>query len=120
MYKTAILVLVLAAVSSYLSLSGLVPFLAFSSLRSTILTAVSRSPIASIPAIPTSKEDMATAAARSVSRSVVNKVFAQEQAEGVGARVRRSIGSQGLRNLTPFLMLDHFHVGKGAGACPSH
>jgi hypothetical protein len=28
--------------------------------------------------------------------------------------VRRSIGSMTLRNLTPFLMLDHFHVGKGA------
>lgn len=34
--------------------------------------------------------------------------------QGVGARVRRSIGSMNLRNLTPFLMLDHFHVSQGA------
>jgi quercetin 2,3-dioxygenase len=34
--------------------------------------------------------------------------------QGVGALVRRSIGSASLRNLTPFLMLDHFHVSKGA------
>lgn len=34
--------------------------------------------------------------------------------QGAGARVRRSIGSMTLRNLTPFLMLDHFHVSKGA------
>lgn len=34
--------------------------------------------------------------------------------QGAGARVRRSIGTAKLRNLTPFLMLDHFHVSKGA------
>lgn len=34
--------------------------------------------------------------------------------QGVGARVRRSIGSRDLPNLTPFLMLDHFHVSQGA------
>ncbi|KAH8117550.1 pirin domain-containing protein [Phellopilus nigrolimitatus] len=55
----------------------------------------------------------------SVSRHVVEKVLAIEQAEGAGARVRRSIGSTRLRNLTPFLMLDHFHVSKGAGF-PDH
>lgn len=37
-----------------------------------------------------------------------------DSVKGVGARVRRSIGSPNLRNLTPFLMLDHFHVSKGA------
>jgi hypothetical protein len=31
-----------------------------------------------------------------------------EQAEGAGARVRRSIGTQQQRNFSPFLMLDHF------------
>jgi len=46
-------------------------------------------------------------------------VFAGEVAEGAGARVRRSIGSMNLRNLTPFLMLDHFHVGQGA-VFPDH
>ncbi|KAF6765161.1 pirin domain-containing protein [Ephemerocybe angulata] len=55
-----------------------------------------------------------------ISRNVVKKVFAVEQAEGQGARVRRSIGSGALRNLTPFLMLDHFRdVGSGAGF-PDH
>jgi len=39
-----------------------------------------------------------------VSRSVTKKVLAIEQAEGDGARVRRSIGTMKLRNLSPFLM----------------
>ncbi|KDQ61055.1 hypothetical protein JAAARDRAFT_709607 [Jaapia argillacea MUCL 33604] len=55
----------------------------------------------------------------SVTRNVVKKVLAIEQSEGAGARVRRSIGSMNLRNLTPFLMLDHFHVSQGAGF-PDH
>ncbi|EJU05739.1 hypothetical protein DACRYDRAFT_113787 [Dacryopinax primogenitus] len=58
----------------------------------------------------------AAASAVHASRSVVNKVFAIEQAEGVGARVRRSIGSAKLRNLSPFLMLDHFDLStRGTG-----
>ncbi|EMD38504.1 hypothetical protein CERSUDRAFT_82776 [Gelatoporia subvermispora B] len=55
----------------------------------------------------------------SISRQVVKKVLAVETPEGDGALVRRSIGSMKLRNLTPFLMLDHFHVSKGAGF-PDH
>ncbi|KAF8845011.1 hypothetical protein BDN67DRAFT_962496 [Paxillus ammoniavirescens] len=54
-----------------------------------------------------------------VSRRILKKVLAVEAEEGVGARVRRSIGTMNLRNLTPFLMLDHFHVSKGAGF-PDH
>jgi hypothetical protein len=50
----------------------------------------------------------------SISRSVAKKVLSLETSEGAGAVVRRSIGSPELRNLTPFLMLDHFHIGKGA------
>jgi len=61
---------------------------------------------------------MAAAASR-LSRDVVKKILAIEQSEGVGARVRRSIGSMNLRNLTPFLMLDHFRIGNGAGF-PDH
>jgi hypothetical protein len=49
----------------------------------------------------------------SVSRNVVKKVLAVETPEGAGALVRRSIGSTNLRNLSPFLMLDHFHVKQG-------
>jgi len=60
-----------------------------------------------------------SSALSSVSRSVVNKVLAVETPEGVGALVRRSIGSSSLRNLSPFLMLDHFQVSKGAGF-PDH
>ncbi|KAF9480120.1 hypothetical protein BDN70DRAFT_878007 [Pholiota conissans] len=54
-----------------------------------------------------------------ISRIVTKKVYAVETPEGVGALVRRSIGSMSLRNLTPFLMLDHFHVKEGAGF-PDH
>ncbi|KAH9001063.1 pirin domain-containing protein [Lactarius akahatsu] len=54
-----------------------------------------------------------------VSRTVVKKVLSLETSEGAGAVVRRSIGSMQLRNLTPFLMLDHFHIAKGAGF-PDH
>jgi len=57
--------------------------------------------------------------ATAISRNVVKKVLAVETPEGAGALVRRSIGSMALRNLTPFLMLDHFHVSEGAGF-PDH
>lgn len=46
-------------------------------------------------------------------------VLSVEQAEGVGARVRRSIGRSEFRNLDPFLMLDEFCVSKPAGF-PDH
>jgi len=52
-------------------------------------------------------------------RSVTKVVKAIEQSEGVGARVRRTIGTRNLRNLSPFLMLDHFSVPYGAGF-PDH
>ena len=55
----------------------------------------------------------------SITRSVVKSVLSVETQEGVGAVVRRSIGTAALRNLTPFLMLDHFRIGKGAGF-PDH
>ncbi|WVR03465.1 hypothetical protein IAU60_000456 [Kwoniella sp. DSM 27419] len=60
-----------------------------------------------------------TNAASGTSRQVVKSVYANEVSEGAGARVRRSIGSPELRNLSPFLMLDHFRVKKGAGF-PDH
>ncbi|KAF9053586.1 hypothetical protein BDZ89DRAFT_1088142 [Hymenopellis radicata] len=59
------------------------------------------------------------AALSSITRHVAKKVLAVETPEGAGALVRRSIGSMSLRNLTPFLMLDHFHVSQGAGF-PDH
>ncbi|PYH77789.1 RmlC-like cupin [Aspergillus uvarum CBS 121591] len=52
-------------------------------------------------------------------RSIRQVFLAIEQAEGAGARVRRSIGTPKLRHLSPFLMLDHFTIGTGAGF-PDH
>lgn len=55
----------------------------------------------------------------STARAIRQVFLAVEQAEGAGARVRRSIGTAKLRNFSPFLMLDHFTIGKGAGF-PDH
>jgi quercetin 2,3-dioxygenase len=50
-------------------------------------------------------------------RTVEKVVFAREQSEGVGARVRRSIGN-GVK-VDPFLMLDEFK-GKRPAGFPDH
>lgn len=55
----------------------------------------------------------------SIPRAIRTVFQAAEKAEGAGARVRRSIGIPQLRNFSPFLMLDHFTIGKGAGF-PDH
>ncbi|QLL35080.1 hypothetical protein HG536_0H04560 [Torulaspora globosa] len=52
-------------------------------------------------------------------RSIVKHFVASQQAEGVGATVRRSIGSMQMRRFSPFLMLDHFTVSPPAGF-PDH
>ena len=50
----------------------------------------------------------------------IAKVFTpSKQAEGAGAEVRRIIGSSAVRNLDPFLMMDHFEVCKPNGF-PDH
>ncbi len=54
-----------------------------------------------------------------VPRAIRQVFLAKEQSEGVGARVRRSIGSPKLRNYSPFLLLDHFTSSPGAGF-PDH
>lgn len=54
-----------------------------------------------------------------VSRTIRFVFEAIEQSEGVGARVRRSVGTPKLRQLSPFLMLDHAAVYPGAGF-PDH
>lgn len=51
----------------------------------------------------------------SVPRAIRKVFLAVEQSEGAGARVRRSIGTPQLKNFSPFLMLDHFSIGPGAG-----
>ena len=60
-----------------------------------------------------------TLSAMSIPRGIRQAFVAIEQSEGAGARVRRSIGTAKLRNLSPFLMLDHFTIGKDAGF-PDH
>eukprot|EP00170_Pyropia_yezoensis_P004945 contig_20156_g4959 len=63
---------------------------------------------------------MASAAAPAgAGRTISRVVMAREQAEGDGARVRRSIGSRALPDLDPFLLLDEFRVTPPAGF-PTH
>lgn len=62
---------------------------------------------------------MLSQVARMASRKVTKVVLSIEQSEGVGARVRRSIGRSELKNLDPFLMLDEFKGGRPAGF-PDH
>lgn len=52
-------------------------------------------------------------------RSILKFFIAVAQEEGVGAQVRRSIGTMKMRNFPPFLMLDHFNVTPPAGF-PDH
>ncbi|KAL8652430.1 MAG: hypothetical protein Q9226_004277 [Calogaya cf. arnoldii] len=52
-------------------------------------------------------------------RAIHKAFLAREQSEGVGARVRRSIGTPNLPTLSPFIMLDHFTSSPGAGF-PDH
>jgi redox-sensitive bicupin YhaK (pirin superfamily) len=52
-------------------------------------------------------------------RSILKAFLAIAQEEGVGAQVRRSIGTMKQRNFPPFLMLDHFNVKAPAGF-PDH
>lgn len=64
-------------------------------------------------------ETTTTTSEMSIPRAIRTAFLAIEQSEGAGARVRRSIGTAKLRNLSPFLMLDHFSVPPGAGF-PDH
>jgi len=74
--------------------------------------------LAAYIAIPNPSLQKTPMSASSITRAVTQKVLAIETPEGQGALVRRSIGSMSLRNLTPFLLLDHFHV--TTGAFPDH
>jgi redox-sensitive bicupin YhaK (pirin superfamily) len=49
------------------------------------------------------------------SRSIKQTLLSVEQSEGVGAKVRRSIGREELRNFDPFLLLDEFRAGRPGG-----
>lgn len=52
-------------------------------------------------------------------RGIKLAFLAREQGEGVGTLARRAIGILKLRNLTPFLLLDHVHLPPGTGF-PDH
>ena len=71
-----------------------------------------------LPAVPPEDRSL-NAGNMSVPRAIRQAFLAVSQAEGVGARVRRSIGTPKLRNFSPFLMLDHFSISPGAGF-PDH
>lgn len=58
--------------------------------------------------------------ATQLSRSVIRKIEAIETPEGDGVTVRRSIGNPQLRNLPPFLMLDHFTIAAVGSGFPDH
>ena len=77
----------------------------------------SNSTFKGLPVIP--PEDPSLNAANPKTRGIQQVLLAREQAEGAGATVRRSIGTPKLRNFSPFLMLDHFNIGVGAGF-PDH
>lgn len=51
------------------------------------------------------RDDHLYATDMSIPRAIRKVFLAVEQAEGAGARVRRSIGTPQLRNFSPFLML---------------
>ncbi|KAI9831916.1 MAG: hypothetical protein M1819_004638 [Sarea resinae] len=74
-------------------------------------------PFVGLPVVPPSDPSLNTN--MSIPRAIRQAFLAVEQAEGVGARVRRSIGTARLRNFSPFLMLDHFTVNPPAGF-PDH
>ena len=59
-----------------------------------------------------------TTAAAFVSRKIDKLLYSREQSEGVGARVRRTIGTENLRSFDPFLMLDEFSTGLPGGFPP--
>ncbi|MCJ1279913.1 hypothetical protein MMC21_007737 [Puttea exsequens] len=72
-----------------------------------------------LPFIPPTSFAPTKPANMTVPRAIARAFLATEQSEGAGARVRRSIGTPQLRNLSPFLMLDHASVSPGAGF-PDH
>ncbi|KAF2859613.1 RmlC-like cupin [Piedraia hortae CBS 480.64] len=80
-------------------------------------SAMANSSFQGLPVIPSN--DPSLNAVNPKPRGIRQVFEAVEQSEGAGAIVRRSIGTMKLRNLTPFLMLDHFFVSMGAGF-PDH
>jgi len=72
-----------------------------------------------LPVIPPNDPSLSKAADMAIARRIARSFLAVQQAEGMGATVRRSIGTPKLRNFSPFLLLDHFSVAPPAGF-PDH
>lgn len=53
-------------------------------------------------------------------KTIAKVLEAKPMAEGVGAMVRRSIGSRDLRSLSPFLLLDYMEISKPDASFPDH
>lgn len=87
--------------------------------RSTIATRRLNNIARTLANTTTTTRNLATMSTKEVTREPTKVVYAQETPEGVGATVRRSIGTYALRNLSPFLMLDHAKIQKGSGF-PDH
>lgn len=78
-----------------------------------------KDPFPGLPVVPPEDPALQSPSHASVPRLIRTTFLAVEQAEGAGARVRRSIGTAKLRNFSPFLMLDHFSISPSAGF-PDH
>lgn len=85
----------------------------------TMSSASTSSAFPGLPVVPPQDPSLNAPANESVPRAINKAFLAMETAEGVGATVRRSIGTPKLRNFSPFLMLDHFSISPGAGF-PDH
>ncbi|CCD24397.1 pirin family protein NDAI_0D00830 [Naumovozyma dairenensis CBS 421] len=65
-------------------------------------------------------EDIARIATTDDARTILKYFIPDEQSEGVGARVRRAIGTNEMPRFPPFLMLDHFKVTPPEQGFPDH
>ncbi|CAN0241511.1 unnamed protein product [Ectocarpus sp. 12 AP-2014] len=100
---------------------GIASAFAFSSTTAPLTAAAATSARSSPDSTTSSRQYCTTMSSEGEfsSRSVDQVILSREQAEGQGARVRRSIGSFALRNFDPFLLLDEFDVATTAGF-PDH
>jgi hypothetical protein len=74
---------------------------------------------AGLPLVPPNDPSLEASEEMAVARAIRSSFLAVSKSEGVGAKVRRSIGVPQLKNFTPFLMLDHFTIPTGSGF-PDH
>ncbi|GAM84175.1 hypothetical protein ANO11243_021680 [Dothideomycetidae sp. 11243] len=81
------------------------------------MTDTNTTPFIGLPVIPSNDPSLTTTTP--IPRKVQHILYANEQSEGAGATVRRTIGSRRLDSFTPFLLFDHFSIGPGAGF-PDH